>query len=78
MRSAGGGLKNCVTFFHLACLTHVNEEDITLTECEEADALNRNDDLGRLVTCAFSFAIAPFDEVFGGGALAATVGKEAF
>ena len=39
----------------------VNEDEVNLTEAEIADALNRKDELGKLVSCAFSFEIPPFD-----------------
>jgi len=47
----------------------VEEENIQLADGEINAALNRDDDLGRLVTCAFSFSVAPFSEVFGNSAL---------
>ena len=37
------------------------EEKILLTEMEEADALNREDELGKLILCAFSFAVPPLN-----------------
>lgn len=62
--------KFCVTFFVRACLYVVEEEeDIQLTEGEIEAALNRDDDLGRLVMHVFSFSVAPFEEVFGKDAL---------
>jgi hypothetical protein len=48
------------------------EENIQLAEGEIEAALNRDDDLGRLVTRAFSFSVAPFAEVFGDGVLVAS------
>ena len=56
-------MRNIVTFSVLACLVFVNDEEVLLTDAETADALNREDELGRLVLSAFSFDIQPFDEV---------------
>ena len=56
-------LRKTVTFSVLACLSFVNADEVSLTDAETADALNREDELGRLVLSAFSFDIPPFDEV---------------
>ena len=52
-----------VTFSILACLCFVNDEEISLTNAEIADALNREDELGKLVFRAFSFDIPPFNKI---------------
>jgi len=41
------------------------EEDIHLADAEVRDALDRGDELGRLVARAFSFSVPPFGDVRG-------------
>ena len=55
-----------VTFCVFACLSFVNDEAFLLTDAEIADALNREDELGKLVSCAFSFDVLDFGEVAAG------------
>lgn len=42
----------------------MNDEEVVLTEVEVSDALNREDELGKLVLSAFSFKIPPIDSTF--------------
>jgi len=49
------------------------EEDIYLADAAIRDALNREDELGRLVSRAFSFPVPPFGVVR--GALATSEGE---
>ena len=44
----------------------MNDEAFFLTDAEIADALNREDELGKLVSCAFSFDVLDFGEVVAG------------
>ena len=47
-----------------ACFSAVeNEEDIQLTDEEVQAALDREDELGKLVSAAFSFSLPPFGDV---------------
>ena len=55
----------------------MNDEEIFLTNAEIADALNREDELGKLVSSAFSFNVAPFCEVLS-GSTASPAGTEKF
>ena len=42
------------------------KEKVSLTKMEEADALNREDELGKLVLCAFSFVVPPLNALKAG------------
>lgn len=47
----------------------MNDEEVSLADAEIADALDRGDELGKLVSFAFSFKIPGFSTVFAGVAV---------